>query len=57
MPTSARKAKGGGYDIVQKKPGGGTKKIGHSATKTKAKASARIRDQAAGHTKSSKRKR
>jgi len=59
MPTSAHKSqrKGGGYDIVQKTASGGQKKVGHSATKAKAKAAARIRDQAAGHTSKKSRKR
>jgi hypothetical protein len=44
MPHAARKAKGGGYNIVNKNTG---RKVGHSSTKSKAQKSARARDAAA----------
>ena len=48
MPHGVRKAKGGGYNIVNRNTG---RKVGHSTTKKKAAQSARIRDKASGHTK------
>jgi hypothetical protein len=44
MPHTARKAKGGGYNVVNKATG---KKVAHSSTKGKAQSSARARDAAA----------
>jgi len=50
MPHTVRKGKGKKpWKIVKKLPGGRTKTVGSSSTKAKAKASARIRDQASGH--------
>ncbi len=43
MPVTVRKAKKGGYDIVEKATG---KKKGHSTTKRKAAISASMRNQA-----------
>ena len=40
MPWKVKKSKGGGYDIVRADTG---KKVGHSATKSKAQASVRAR--------------
>jgi hypothetical protein len=49
MPHKARSAgKGKGYNIVNTATG---KKVGHSSSKQKAQASARIRDTASGHRK------
>lgn len=45
MPHTVRK-RGTRYAIVKQLPGGKTRTIGHSTSKRKAKASARIRDQA-----------
>lgn len=44
MPHTTRKNPKGGHDIVKKLPSGGTRKVGHSSSKKKAEASARIRD-------------
>ena len=52
MPHKARKAKGGGWNIVNKNTG---KKVGHSTTKKKAQSSARARDAAAHGWKPTKR--
>lgn len=38
---TVRKARGGGYNIVNRTTG---RKVGHSTTKTKAQASARVRN-------------
>lgn len=43
MPVTVHKAKGSGYDIVEKESG---KKVGHSDTKADAESSARARNAA-----------
>lgn len=43
MPVTTKKAKGSGFDIVEKATG---KKVGHSDTKAKAESSARARNAA-----------
>ena len=42
--THTVKKAGGSYTIVKKLPGGRTRVVGHSTSKAKAEASARIRD-------------
>lgn len=52
MPYSVRKARGGGYNILNKATG---RKVGHSSTKAKAKSSIRARNAAHHGWKGSKR--